>query len=157
MSLSKLADLVNDTFVQYNSRCTFADTTLLTNYAVSGLSGSKEVAQNQVLIGMGLLAGSTVMLITLLWGSCVVVGKCDLLENSTSVDSQDTNGFSLFGMLFIELPQNYVFWLFGTYPFSIFSAELFMLFLCKVLFIFLSEIVLIFSCKLWHVCVCVCI
>ncbi|CAD5188374.1 unnamed protein product [Musa acuminata subsp. malaccensis] len=63
---------------------------------VSGLSGSKEVAQNQVLIGMGLLAGSTVMLITLLWGSCVVVGKCDLLENSTSVDSQDTNGFSLF-------------------------------------------------------------
>ncbi|URE16782.1 calcium-binding EF hand family protein [Musa troglodytarum] len=63
---------------------------------VSGLSGSKEVAQNQVLIGMGLLAGSTVMLLTLLWGSCVVVGKCDLLENSTSVDSQDTNGFSLF-------------------------------------------------------------
>ncbi|EHA8589642.1 sodium/calcium exchanger NCL1 [Cocos nucifera] len=64
---------------------------------VSGLSGSKETAQNQVLIGMGLLAGSTVMLLTLLWGSCVVVGKCDLSENSTSIDSQDTKGFSLFG------------------------------------------------------------
>ncbi|PAN04963.1 hypothetical protein PAHAL_1G105100 [Panicum hallii] len=64
---------------------------------VSGLSGTKEVAQSQVLIGMGLLAGSTVMLLTLLWGSCVVVGKCDLLENSTTTDCQDTKGFSLFG------------------------------------------------------------
>nr|CAD1842274.1 unnamed protein product [Ananas comosus var. bracteatus] len=35
---------------------------------VSGLSGSKETAQSQVLIGMGLLAGSTVMLLTVLWG-----------------------------------------------------------------------------------------
>jgi len=48
---------------------------------------------------MGLLAGSTVMLLTLLWGSCVVVGKCDLSENSTATDSRDTKGFSLFGML----------------------------------------------------------
>ncbi|KAK8939453.1 hypothetical protein KSP40_PGU004676 [Platanthera guangdongensis] len=64
---------------------------------VSGLSGSKEEAQNQVLIGMGLLAGSTVFLLTLLWGSCVVVGKCDLSDNSTAVDSQDTRRFSLLG------------------------------------------------------------
>uniref|UniRef100_A0A1D1Z0I0 Vacuolar calcium ion transporter n=1 Tax=Anthurium amnicola TaxID=1678845 RepID=A0A1D1Z0I0_9ARAE len=64
---------------------------------VSGLSGSRETAQQQVLIGMGLLAGSTIMLLTLLWGSCVVVGKCDLSENSTSIDSQDTKKFSLFG------------------------------------------------------------
>ncbi|ONK66749.1 uncharacterized protein A4U43_C06F11550 [Asparagus officinalis] len=64
---------------------------------VSGLSGTKEEAQKQVLIGIGLLAGSTVMLLTLLWGTCVVVSKCDLSENSTSVDSQDTKGFSLFG------------------------------------------------------------
>ncbi|XP_020251410.1 uncharacterized protein LOC109828852 [Asparagus officinalis] len=64
---------------------------------VSGLSGSKEEAQKQVLIGIGLLAGSTVMLLTLLWGSCVVVAKCDLSENSTSVDLRDTKRFSLFG------------------------------------------------------------
>ncbi|XXG66742.1 hypothetical protein AAC387_Pa06g0257 [Persea americana] len=63
---------------------------------VSGLSGSKETAQKQVLIGMGLLAGSTVMLLTLLWGSCVVVGKCDLV-NSTSFDSQDSKWCSLTG------------------------------------------------------------
>ncbi|KAJ3702174.1 hypothetical protein LUZ61_005879 [Rhynchospora tenuis] len=64
---------------------------------VSGLSGSKETAQSQVLIGMGLLAGSTVMLLTLLWGSCIVVGKCDLSDRNTSLDMQDTKGFNLFG------------------------------------------------------------
>ncbi|XP_074557342.1 sodium/calcium exchanger NCL1-like [Curcuma longa] len=64
---------------------------------VSGLSGSKEIAQNQVSIGMGLLAGSTVMLLTILWGSCIVLGKTDLSENSTSIDSQDTHLFCLFG------------------------------------------------------------
>ncbi|KAG9446126.1 hypothetical protein H6P81_012254 [Aristolochia fimbriata] len=51
---------------------------------VSGLSGSKETAQDQVLIGMGLLAGSTVMLLTVLWGSCVVVGKVSLTDGSAS-------------------------------------------------------------------------
>ncbi|KAG9446138.1 hypothetical protein H6P81_012266 [Aristolochia fimbriata] len=58
---------------------------------VSGLSGSRETAQHQVLIGMGLLAGSTVMLLTILWGSCVVLGKVDFSEDSTST------GFSLTG------------------------------------------------------------
>ncbi|KAJ1282048.1 hypothetical protein BS78_03G020200 [Paspalum vaginatum] len=62
---------------------------------VSGLSGSKETAQSQVLIGMGLLAGSTVFLLTLLWGTCVVVGKCDLGPNGEAVDVTNTKGFSL--------------------------------------------------------------
>jgi hypothetical protein len=58
---------------------------------------------------MGLLAGSTVMLLTLLWGSCVVVGKCDMSENSTATDSQDTKGFSLFGTLdYISLSKKNV-------------------------------------------------
>ncbi|XP_042502304.1 sodium/calcium exchanger NCL-like isoform X1 [Macadamia integrifolia] len=61
---------------------------------VSGLSGTTETAQSQVLIGMGLLAGSTVMLLTLLWGSCVIVGKCDI-EDSIARDSEDTKGLSL--------------------------------------------------------------
>uniref|UniRef100_A0A804QJT3 EF-hand domain-containing protein n=1 Tax=Zea mays TaxID=4577 RepID=A0A804QJT3_MAIZE len=64
---------------------------------VSGLSGSKEEAQSQVLIGMGLLAGSTVFLLTLLWGTCVVVGKCDLGPGREAVDVTDTKGFSLTG------------------------------------------------------------
>ncbi|KAF6155971.1 hypothetical protein GIB67_039302 [Kingdonia uniflora] len=61
---------------------------------VSGISGSKETAQSQVLVGMGLLAGSTVMLLTVLWGSCVIVGKCDI-ENSKAVDKKNTKGLSL--------------------------------------------------------------
>ncbi|KAK8527463.1 hypothetical protein V6N13_085293 [Hibiscus sabdariffa] len=61
---------------------------------VSGLSGTAETAQSQVSVGMGLLAGSTVMLLTLIWGSCVVVGKCDL-RDSFAVDGTNTKGFSL--------------------------------------------------------------
>ncbi|KAJ7948715.1 Calcium-binding EF-hand [Quillaja saponaria] len=60
---------------------------------VSGLSGSTETAQSQVSVGMGLLAGSTVLLLTIIWGTCVIVGKCDL-EDSVAIDSQDTRGFS---------------------------------------------------------------
>lgn len=66
---------------------------------VSGLSGSTETAQSQVSVGMGLLAGSTVMLITVIWGSCVVLGKCDI-ENSVAVDKMDTKGLSLTGDTF---------------------------------------------------------
>ncbi|XP_052207053.1 sodium/calcium exchanger NCL isoform X3 [Diospyros lotus] len=63
---------------------------------VSGLSGSTETAQSQVSVGMGLLAGSTVMLLTVIWGTCVVVGKCDL-HGSVAKDGEDTKGFSLTG------------------------------------------------------------
>ena len=63
----------------------------------SGLSGSKETAQSQVSVGIGLLAGSTVMLLTVLWGSCLILGKCDL-ESSLSRDPKDTKGFSLTGI-----------------------------------------------------------
>lgn len=64
---------------------------------MSGLSGTTETAQSQVSVGMGLLAGSTVMLITVIWGSCVIVGKCDI-EGSIAKDGQNTKGFSLTGM-----------------------------------------------------------
>ncbi|KAL9145821.1 hypothetical protein ABFS82_13G068800 [Erythranthe guttata] len=63
---------------------------------VSGLSGSVETAQSQVSVGMGLLAGSTVMLITVIWGTCIIVGKCDI-ENDLAIDSRDTKGLSLTG------------------------------------------------------------
>ncbi|KAF9599317.1 hypothetical protein IFM89_036615 [Coptis chinensis] len=45
--------------------------------------------------GVGLLAGSTIMLLTLLWGSCVL-GKTDI-KNSRVIDSQDTKKLSLTG------------------------------------------------------------
>ncbi|KAG6689199.1 hypothetical protein I3842_11G162700 [Carya illinoinensis] len=61
---------------------------------VSGLSGSTATAQSQVSVGMGLLAGSTIMLLTIIWGTCVIVGKCDLVD-SVAQDLQDTKGFNL--------------------------------------------------------------
>ncbi|KAL3849243.1 hypothetical protein ACJIZ3_011125 [Penstemon smallii] len=63
---------------------------------VSGLSGTPETAQSQVSVGMGLLAGSTVMLLTVIWGTCIIVGKCDI-ENHIAIDSRDTKRFSLTG------------------------------------------------------------
>ncbi|KAI7728478.1 hypothetical protein M8C21_031709 [Ambrosia artemisiifolia] len=45
---------------------------------------------------MGLLAGSTVMLLTVIWGACIIIGKCDL-QDSFAIDNQDTKGFNLVG------------------------------------------------------------
>ncbi|KAI8552492.1 hypothetical protein RHMOL_Rhmol06G0270700 [Rhododendron molle] len=63
---------------------------------VSGLSGTTETAQSQVSFGMGLLAGSTIFNLTLLWGMFVIVGKCDI-QDSIAVDGKDTKGLSLTG------------------------------------------------------------
>eukprot|EP00250_Pteridium_aquilinum_P003862 c14138_g1_i1 orf=45-1841(+) len=51
---------------------------------VSGIGGSKAEAQDDILIGIGLLAGSNVMLLTLLWGICLTLGRCDLKKDLTS-------------------------------------------------------------------------
>ncbi|XP_002974272.2 sodium/calcium exchanger NCL1 [Selaginella moellendorffii] len=67
---------------------------------VSGLGGNQETAQSQVSVGMGLLAGSTIMLLTLLWGSCLFVGRCDLYPVHADLVAKDrtlTRGFSLTG------------------------------------------------------------
>ncbi|KAK9674490.1 hypothetical protein RND81_12G236100 [Saponaria officinalis] len=63
---------------------------------VSGISGSPAEAQDQVSVGMGLLAGSTVMLLTVIWGTCVLVGKCDM-DGTEAIDLRDTKGYSLLG------------------------------------------------------------
>ncbi|KAL5716404.1 hypothetical protein ACHQM5_018102 [Ranunculus cassubicifolius] len=54
----------------------------------SGISGSKEAAQAQLMGGVGILAGSTVFLLTLLFGTCVVVGKVDLPASPQSFDTE---------------------------------------------------------------------
>ncbi|KAF5176885.1 Calcium-binding ef-hand [Thalictrum thalictroides] len=61
----------------------------------SGISGSNETAQAQVADGLGMLTGSTVFLLTLLWGTCVVVGNVDLLEDLTSFDAKATKRLSI--------------------------------------------------------------
>ncbi|KAH7284982.1 hypothetical protein KP509_33G005500 [Ceratopteris richardii] len=67
---------------------------------VSGLGGSKLEAQEQVLVGIGLLAGSNVMLLTLLWGSCLILGRTDLKIDEESgipraMDKQLSKAFGL--------------------------------------------------------------
>ncbi|KAI3860941.1 hypothetical protein MKX03_001388 [Papaver bracteatum] len=44
----------------------------------TGLYGTKEVAQDQVKFGIWLLSGSTIMLLTILWGTCIACGCYDL-------------------------------------------------------------------------------
>ncbi|KAL5729969.1 hypothetical protein ACHQM5_002856 [Ranunculus cassubicifolius] len=63
----------------------------------SGISGSKETAQAQVMSGMAVSVGSTVFLLTLLWGTCVVAGKVDLSVESKSVDTESLNPLKSLG------------------------------------------------------------
>jgi hypothetical protein len=45
---------------------------------MSGLGGTVEQAQEQVAVGMGTLAGSTIMLLSIAWGGSLILGRCDL-------------------------------------------------------------------------------
>ncbi|XP_024370568.1 sodium/calcium exchanger NCL1 [Physcomitrium patens] len=75
----------------------FPDALLIT---VSGLGASQAEAQQEVLVGMGLVAGSSVMLLTALWGACLIFGRCDLIPHPANgklvaKDRTLTKGFSL--------------------------------------------------------------
>lgn len=58
---------------------------------VSGAFGPADEAQEQVAVGMGTLAGSTIMLLTLPWSASLFVGRCDIHYDET-IDSQLTHG-----------------------------------------------------------------
>ncbi|KAK6124223.1 hypothetical protein DH2020_042059 [Rehmannia glutinosa] len=61
---------------------------------VSSLSGSLEAAQQRATLGMGLVAGTTVMLLTLIWGTSVVLGSYDLSEVITIDKSESKKNTS---------------------------------------------------------------
>eukprot|EP00898_Chlorokybus_atmophyticus_P007545 jgi/Chlat1/7792/Chrsp66S07248 len=72
----------------------FPDSLLI---VVSGLAGTREEAQDEVLVGVGVLAGSTIMLLTIGWGGSLVLGRCDLVgPNKTAKDKTLTHGWDLF-------------------------------------------------------------
>ncbi|KAL2494754.1 Calcium-binding EF-hand family protein [Forsythia ovata] len=52
------------------------------NFVVSGVLGSKENAQSQVSLGVGIYAGITVFTLTLQWGICLIVGARKLGKES---------------------------------------------------------------------------
>ena len=69
--------------------------------AISDLGASHAEVQEVVLVGMGLVAKSSVMVFTALWGSCLIVGRCDLVTvrgNLVAKDKFLENGFSLTGI-----------------------------------------------------------
>lgn len=45
---------------------------------VAGFGGSRHDAQQQVAIGVGTLAGSTVMLLTIVYAGSILLGRCDI-------------------------------------------------------------------------------
>ncbi|KAL9366734.1 hypothetical protein Peur_037933 [Populus x canadensis] len=48
----------------------------------SGLLNTREAAQESVSTGVGLLAGTSILLLTILWGTCVIVGS---IQSSSSI------------------------------------------------------------------------
>jgi len=65
---------------------------------VSGLGGTVDEAQEQVAVGMGTLAGSTVMLLSIAWGGSLIVGRCDL-QGGRAKDKTLTKGWQPGGKL----------------------------------------------------------
>ena len=47
---------------------------------VSGMGGTVQAAQEQVAVGIGTLAGSTVMLLSIAWGGSLILGRCDIVQ-----------------------------------------------------------------------------
>jgi len=58
---------------------------------VSGMGGTKLEVERKIAIGVGTLAGSTIMLLTTLLGGCLFVGRCDINMKGEAVD-QTLNG-----------------------------------------------------------------
>ncbi|KAL3849235.1 hypothetical protein ACJIZ3_011117 [Penstemon smallii] len=63
----------------------------------SGLLSNEEIAQECVLTGVGLLAGSTILLLTVLWGTCVILGAqqfpINTFQYSNPSDKVNRNNF----------------------------------------------------------------
>ncbi|KAL2245464.1 UNVERIFIED_CONTAM: Sodium/calcium exchanger NCL2 [Sesamum indicum] len=76
----------------------------------SGLLNSKEEAQDCVLTGVGLLAGSSILLLTLLWGTCVILGTrdfSDYLQSDAASSSDCPNQKNPLERLFLSLWPGY--------------------------------------------------
>ncbi|XP_028412363.1 sodium/calcium exchanger NCL-like [Dendronephthya gigantea] len=54
--------------------------------AIIIVSGLKPDAQNQLSVGMGTLAGSTIMLLTIAWGGSLFLGRCDLDSKGEAIE-----------------------------------------------------------------------
>ncbi|KAE9617022.1 hypothetical protein Lal_00034549 [Lupinus albus] len=58
---------------------------------VTGLKSDKESAQEYASNGVGLLAGSSILLLTVVWGTCVIIGSQKLKDDPKSRGSNTSN------------------------------------------------------------------
>jgi len=58
-------------------------------------TGTTAQIQAQLAVGVGTLAGGTIMLLTIAWSSSVLVGRCDI-KNGVAVDNQRSHRFRLY-------------------------------------------------------------
>lgn len=63
-------------------------------FTASGFFNTKEIAEDYVYTGVGLLAGTSILLLTILWGTCVIAGRQHFTNNQTSNDSNSSTAFS---------------------------------------------------------------
>lgn len=61
----------------------------------AGLSGTHSGVQEMVAVGVGTLAGSTLMLLTLVWGGSLLCGRCDMSSQGTQVSRKLTDQWDL--------------------------------------------------------------
>jgi len=64
--------------------------------AIIVASGMGEDAQEKLAVGMGTLAGSTVMLLTVAWAGSLLIGRCDLNDKEEAIEQTGAGKFSLF-------------------------------------------------------------
>mmetsp|Transcript_729 Transcript_729/g.1820 ORF Transcript_729/g.1820 Transcript_729/m.1820 type:complete len:605 (-) Transcript_729:77-1891(-) len=60
----------------------------------SGLGGAPDEAAERIAVGMGTLAGSTAMLLTIGWGGSLIVGRCNL-HAGVSIDERLTRKYDV--------------------------------------------------------------
>jgi len=75
---------------------------------VSGIGGTVAQAQEQVSVGVGTLAGSTIMLLTIAWGWCAILARCDIdwsKPGGRAKDKKLSNKFDLFNTGFTVEPN----------------------------------------------------
>ena len=68
---------------------------------MNGVTGTAETAEAMATMSIGMVAGSAIMLLTLVWGSVVAFGSYDISESQTS-NQVNKKGFSITGILLLS-------------------------------------------------------
>lgn len=85
MTARKVLDFYYTTMVQFNEILMHRNNLIyiLLFNQVSALSGTRDAAQQRATLGMGLVTGTAVMLLTLIWGTSIIFGSYDFSEAVT--------------------------------------------------------------------------